>query len=258
MPKLLSLMLFLLFFLSPRENSFAQLGLSHEIGLLAGPASFYTDYGERWNIQNNLINSGLGVGIVHYMNFAYRAECSCYARDTFFNDHFKIRTELDYFRSALEHEGPVSNKNNINGELLRAMHGSAQMLEIGTHLEYYFRSIRDFTAFAYRFSPFISLGAHFVSYHPDAYSDFGAIDNPKNLFPTFRGGVNLESGSTWTAVAIAGTRYRIGRSSDLAFELRWQYYDTDYLDGLNINAPQNKFNDWIFWTNVGYIYYLNF
>lgn len=258
MSKIHCFLLFIFLSLFYRGNSFAQLGLSHEVGLLVGPASFYTDYGERWSIPNNLINTGLGVGLVHYMNFAYRADCNCYARQTYFNDHFKVRNELDYFRTSLEHEGPVSRKDNANGALLRGMHGNSQTLEIGTHLEYYIRSIRDFTAFAYAFSPFISVGVHYVSYHPDSYSDFGSIMDPKNQFPTFQGGINLDSGSAWAVVAIAGTRYRLGRSSDLAFEARWQYYDTDWLDGLNHDVPQNKFNDWIFWLNVGYIYYINF
>ncbi len=251
--------LLFLFLLLGRGSSYAQLGLSHEVGILVGPTSFFTDYGERWDIQNNLNDAGFGIGLVHYMNFAFKAECNCYARDNFFNDHFKIRTEIDYFYSRLEHSGPVSKENTDGGRLLRAMHGEAQLLEIGAALEYYPLSIKDFTSFAYRFSPFISLGAHFAYYNPHAYSDFGSLDNPKNLFPTFRdGGVNLESGTTWVIAGSIGTRFRLGISSDLHFEGRWHYYDSDWLDGLNIQAPQNKFNDYVFWVNVGYIYYINF
>src|SRR5680860_1698442 len=97
------LILFLLLFC--KESGFAQLGISHEIGVLVGPTSFLTDYGERYSLQNNVSNSGLGVGLVHYMNFAYKAECNCYTIDRYFNDHFKIRTEIDYFYTKLE---PVS------------------------------------------------------------------------------------------------------------------------------------------------------
>jgi hypothetical protein len=248
----------ILLFAVHSQRGFAQLGISHEIGVLVGPASFFTDYGERWNLKNNIENAGFGVGLVHYMNFAYKAECNCYATDNFFNDHFKIRTEMDYFTSKLEHFGPVASKNNFNGELLRAMHGRSQLLEIGASLEYYPLSIRDFASFAYKFSPFVSLGVHFVYFNPDAYSDFGDLNNPKVVFPTFIGGMDFEGGTTWAIAGSIGTRYRLNVYGDLVAEARWHYYDSDFIDGLNINAPQNKFNDFIFWVNIGYVYYLNY
>jgi hypothetical protein len=253
-----SILLILLLLLFTKESTYAQLGISHEIGVLFGPASFFTDYGERWEVKNNLENMGFGVGLVHYMNFAYKAECNCYARDTYFNDHFKIRTEIDYLKSSLEHYGPVANKPGKRGGLLRSMHGETHTVEIGTHLEYYPRSIRDYTAFTYLFSPYISLGVHFVNYQPSAYSDLGSLDDPNNVFPTFQGGIDLENGSTWVLAGSLGSRYRLGHSSDLVMEGRWHYYDNDWIDGLNIDAPQNKYNDYIFWVNIGYIYYLNF
>ena len=258
MKKSLLFILLCVLFLSYSERGYAQLGISHEIGVLVGPTSFFTDYGERWDIQNNISNSGFGLGLVHYMNFAYRAECSCYTRDRYFNDHFKIRTEIDYFKSKLEHYGPVAAKRSIGGKLLRAMHGESQTIEIGASLEYYPLSIRDYTAFSYLFSPFVSLGVHFVNYQPGAYSDLGSLDDPNNVFPTFVGGIDLSNGSTWAVAASAGARYKLTRSSDLAIESRWHYYNSDWLDGLNIDAPQNKAKDWILWVNVGYIYYLNF
>ena len=254
--RLVFLIFSLLFF--SKESGFAQLGISHEIGVLLGPASFFTDYGERWNIENNISNSGFGIGLVHYMNFAYKAECNCYTSDKYFNDHFKIRTEIDYFRTKLEHFGPVASKNTTGGKLLQAMHGKTQTIEIGTHLEYYPISIRDYKSFGYRFSPFVSLGVHFVNYQPSAYSDFGPLSDPANIFHEFNGGINLDNGSTWAIAGSIGSRYRLNPSSDLALETRWHYYDTDWIDGLNIAAPQNKSNDWVFWLNVGYIYYLDY
>lgn len=253
-------MLFILFFLCAftTHKGNAQLSISHEVGVLVGPASFFTDYGERWNIQNNLSNAGLGIGLVHYMNFAFKADCNCYASRKLFSEHFKIRTEIDYFTSKLEHFGPVAAENTQGGQLLRAMHGESHTIEIGAHLEYYPFNIRDFRYSGYRISPYISLGAHYVYYNPNAYSDLGDLTNPKNVFPTFIGGMDFEGGSTWAIAGSLGTRYRMGRSSDLVFEGRWHYYHTDWLDGLNIDAPQNKFKDFIFWLNVGYIYHFGF
>lgn len=254
--RLIYLLLFL--FLFCKERGYAQLGISHEIGVLVGPTAFLTDYGERYNLQNNASNSGFGIGLVHYMNFAYRAECNCYSVDRYFNDHFKIRTEIDYFKTDLEHFGPVADKNTVGGKLLRGMHGKTQTFEIGTHLEYYPLSIRDYSSFSYLFMPFISLGVHFVNYNPEAFSDFGPLSDPNNVFPTFVGGIDLDSGSTWTIVGIGGARYKISPVADISIEGRFQYYDVDWIDGLNIDAPQNKFNDVVFWVNFGFIYYLNY
>ncbi|CAN5410263.1 glutamate dehydrogenase [soil metagenome] len=249
---------FIFLFVVSTQKSFTQIGISHEVGVLVGPASFFTDYGERWNVKNNLENAGFGIGLIHYMNFAYRAECNCYATDNYFNDHFKLRTEIDYFYSDLEHFGPVASKDNLGGHLLRSMHGKSQIFEIGAALEYYPLSIRDFSSFAFMFSPYISLGAHYVYYKPSAFSDLGDLDNPKNVFPTFVGGMDFDGGSTWSIAGSIGLRYRLNVVSDLGIEARWHYYDSDWIDGLNINAPQNKFNDFLFWFNIGYIYYLNY
>lgn len=93
------------------------------------------------------------------MNFAYQADCNCYARETYFNDHFKVRSEIDYFTTKLEHFGPVAAKpKSVGGILLRAMHGETQTFEIGTSLEYYPRSIRDYRAFSHLFHPLLALG----------------------------------------------------------------------------------------------------
>lgn len=248
------LMLFLFFF--GREQAFGQWGIGNELGVVAGPLAFFSDYGIRYNFETDAGNTGWGVGIVHYMNFAYRADCNCYTTDNYFNDHFKLRSEIDYHETELRHFGDVAKKSNKGGEQLRAMIGSAQVFEIGAHLEWYPLSIRDYTAFAYPFVPFFSLGANFVSFKPDAYSTLGPLE--ENLFHTFQGGVNLERGSTWSIVGGAGARYKLGRFDDLVLNVQWRYYNTDLLDGLDHDNPQNKFNDVIFWLNVGYIYYLDF
>ncbi|MGB8703751.1 MAG: glutamate dehydrogenase [Gillisia sp.] len=248
----------LVFFFLAKENACAQFGISHEIGVLVGPTSFFTDYGQRYDLVNNIKNAGFGVGLVDYMNFAYRAECSCYTTDKYFNDHFRVRTEIDYFKTKLEHYGPVARKNTGGGKLLRAMHGETQTIEIGAALEYYPFSIRDSRAYSYLLSPFATLGVHYVNYSPSAYSDFGPLSDPANVFPAFKGGINLDSGSTYAIVGSLGARYRLGPVSDLSVEGRWEYYDTDWLEGLNVIGPQNKNNDFVFWLNIGYIYYIDF
>lgn len=238
-------------------SAFAQVGLlGQEIGIVAGPVAYYTDYGLRYNMETNTSNTGIGVGLVYYVNFAYRADCNCYTRDSYFNDHFRIRAEIDYHWGELNHFGPTSRSPGRNGERLRAMIGSTKVFEMGAHLEYYPYSIRDYTAFAYPISPFLSLGFNFVDYKPYTYSKLGPLED--NLFPTFEGGVSQERGSTWSVVLGIGTRYKISPSSDLVTNFQWRYYDTDWIDGLDHNNPQDKYNDMMFWLNFGYIYYLNF
>jgi nicotinate phosphoribosyltransferase len=100
----LPLIFFILLF---QVKGYSQFGIAHEIAVKAGPASFFTDYGERWNVKNNLNNAGYGIGISHYMNFAYKTDCHYSQAASFFTNHFRIRNELDYFYSKLEHFGPV-------------------------------------------------------------------------------------------------------------------------------------------------------
>ncbi len=99
----------------------------HEIGVTAGPAAITTDYGERGE---------------------------------FSKDFFRVRTEIDYFHSYLDHYGPISYQNNPRGEMLRAMHGETNIFEFGTQLEWHFTQIREFLIFAERFSPYITVGVH--------------------------------------------------------------------------------------------------
>jgi hypothetical protein len=246
----------LLFFFGIKA-AFAQVGMvGQEIGVVVGPVAYFSDYGLRWNAETNSSNTGIGVGLVYYLNFAYKADCDCYARYSYFNDHFRVRAEMDYHQGELRHYGDISRKSNTGGEQLRAMIANTKVFEIGAHLEYYPLSIRDFTAFAYPISPYLSLGFSFVNYDPYTYSTLGPLED--NLFHTFRGYVDQEPGTTWSVTAGAGMRYRLSMSSDLVMNLQWRYYDTDWLDGLDHDNPQNKFNDMIFWLNFGYIFYLNY
>ncbi|CAL68131.1 THC0290_0291 family protein [Christiangramia forsetii] len=239
-------------------KAFGQLSISNELGIITGPAGFFTDYGERYNLRNNLENEGFGVGLVHYINFAFKGECSCRPTKLWFTKHFRIRNEIDYLQSKLDHYGPIAQKNTESGRQLRAMHGKTQVIEAGTSLEYHLFGIREARDFAVLFAPYISLGVHYVHYKPSAFSELGPLDSPKVLFPTFEDGLFLEDGNTFAILGSAGLRYRLGRFNDLQIEARAIYYDTDKLEGLDVQGPQNKFNDFVLWFNIGYIYYLDF
>jgi hypothetical protein len=249
-------------FIAGLQFGFSQLGFSHEIGAIVGPVQFRSDFGVRNSEETNLGNSGYGIGLIHYINFAYRADCNCYSTDTYFNDHFKLRSEISYNSTKLEHFGQWQEPraNYDDDDRLRGHTGEANNFDIGMQLEYFPKSIRSFQAFSYRIAPFVSLGAHYTSYNPKAYTTFGTqtIADHNNFWSKWEpGAINPDSGSTWSVVTSIGARYKLTKLSDLMLDLRWQYYFSDWIDGLNHQLDSNKHNDWLVWLNFGYIYYLD-
>jgi hypothetical protein len=263
-----SIIFFCLLLFGYSNGVVAQFGFSHEIGVIAGPVAFQSDYGERYDLSTNAGNTGYGIGIIHYLNFSYKAECNCYTPETYFNDHFKLRSELSYNKTDLEHFGQwvEGSSNSIGKQQLKAMYGSTAVTNIGMQLEYFPWSIRDFTARIESWGPFISLGGQFSFYNAETGSTMGPLGTPLTTFPKYLTpsegrsyGFSTEGGSVWSIVSSVGTRYKLAPLSDLMVDLRLQYYFSDWVDGLNQNKDlykENKANDWLVWFNVGYIYYL--
>jgi len=260
------------------QTVFAQLGFSHEIGVIAGPVEFRSDFGSRNEEKTNLGNTGIGIGLIHYISFAYSADCNCYTTDTYFNDHFKLRSEISWNKTILNHHGfwVQPDKTSIRADKLRGHSGVAENFDIGMQLEYFPLSIRSFQAFAYRFAPFISLGAHYTSFNPKAKTKYnnpnpnayGDIYDSSNFYngwfdlPYTPGvdpyPISEQSGSTWSVVSSVGVRYKLTKLSDLMLDLRWQYYFSDWIDGLNHNwRDYDRNDDWLVWLNFGYVYYLD-
>ena len=259
--------------LSAMQLGLAQLGFSHEIGIITGPVAFQSDFGERNNFDTNKGNTGFGIGLVHYINFAYRADCNCYTTDNYFNDHFKLRSEISYNTTKLNHFGEwvKDARTSDNADRLRGHSGKASNFDVGMQLEWFPLSIRSFQSFSPKFAPFVSLGAHFVSFNPSVETtyvssgtpnDIGNIDANNNFYslwsqPGFKDPISVDSGSTFSVVGSIGTRYKLNVLADLMIDLRWQYYFSDDVDGLNHDYKSNKNNDWLVWLNFGYIYYLD-
>ncbi|TYB75972.1 glutamate dehydrogenase [Bizionia gelidisalsuginis] len=260
-------LLFFIFFIS--KSAFSQLGFSHEIGIIAGPVAFKSDYGLRTNLTTNAGNTGVGIGIVHFLDLAYRSNRYSYSIDNFIYDHFKLRTEISYNKTKLEHFGKYVDPSRTSDEAqrLRDHTGEANNLDVGMQIEFYPFSIRDFQNFSSRWAPFISAGAHFVAFNPKvstAYlgeGDPGNIKNLNNFYtpwssPYLPDPIDASPGTTWSVVSSVGVRYKLNVMSDLMLDLRGQYYFNDWIDGLNHGLPDNKYNDWMVWLNFGYIYYL--
>lgn len=258
------IIVFLLF--CATQTTFSQLGFSHEIGVIVGPVAFQSDFGVRRDFATNAGNTGIGIGIIHYINFSYNAECDCYSTDTYFNDHFKLRSEISWNKTKLDHFGEWVDNPSSGYDQLRTHHGEANNFDIGMQLEYFPLSIRSFQAFAYRLAPFVSLGAHYTAYNPKVITDEpgGNILDPNNFFGPWVAGqssvrnvINDDPGNTWSIVSSIGVRYKLNADSDLMLDLRWQYYFSNWVDGLNHTLDSNKANDWLVWLNFGYIYYLD-
>lgn len=266
MLKYITLALFVFLGFSNKTN--AQFGFSHEIGIIAGPVAFQSDYGERYNLDTNAGNTGVGIGLIHYINFSYKAECNCYVPETYFNDHFKLRSELSYNKTNLEHFGQwvAPDHTGLGADQLRAMKGSTAVANIGMQLEYFPLSIRDFTSRIGSLGPFISLGGQFSQYDAKVSSTMGPLGTPLTTFPKYLTptdnrpyGFSTETGTVWSVISSVGTRYKLTPLQDLMVDLRFQYFFSNWIDGLNPNPDiykENKANDWLVWFNVGYIYYL--
>ena len=93
---------------------------------------------------------------------------------------------------------------------------------------------------------------------PDTGIVDGNINNANNFWSAWEpGSIDPSKGSTWSVVTSIGVRYKLAPLSDLMLDLRWQYYGSDWIDGLNHQLSSNKYNDWLIWLNFGYIYYLD-
>lgn len=244
------------------ESADAQFGFSHEVGVIVGPVAFQSDFGVRNDLETNAGNTGIGIGLIHYINFSYRADCNCYSADTYFNDHFKLRSEISWNKTKLEHFGKWVDeaRTSVNADRLRAHSGEANNFDVGMQLEYFPLSIREFSSRVNSFAPFISLGAHFTAYNPSAATSFGDgnINNPNNFYSFWEpGSISDESGTVWSVVGSVGVRYKLTILSDLMLDLRWQYFGNNWIDGLNHQLDSNRANDWLVWLNFGYIYYLD-
>ncbi|AFL81040.1 hypothetical protein Aeqsu_1555 [Aequorivita sublithincola DSM 14238] len=243
----------------PLQKAISQSGISHEVGVVAGPLAFFSDYGQRENFETNIGNTGIGFGLLYFMNFTNRADAGYSVPERYFYDHFKIRGELDFHKTSFEHFGRwvADDQQSLFADQLRAMSGSTTVIDLGFQLEYFPFSLQRFEYREYTVSPFVSFGLHWSYFNPKVESSLGPlntlISTPVKYFDSFQ----QAPGQTFSVVASAGMRYKLNRDSDLIFDVRWQNYFSNWVDGLNPDVPENKSNDWIFWVNVGYIYYLD-
>ncbi|SDX98613.1 hypothetical protein SAMN05444411_11356 [Lutibacter oricola] len=238
---------------------------SHEIGIISGAASFTTDYGQRDHFTSNVGgNVGSGIGLIYYLNFTdYRYRWN--QRTSYFAEHFRLRGELSYMSAKLDHFGKYvhESQTSLEADKLRAMHGSTYLINLGAQLEFHIVDIVDFGSrrMDLKWSPYLSAGFMVDFYNPALRSDMGDWESDINLiYEKWRGPgeINIDPSITGSATLGIGTRRKLGDYSDILIESRWQYFFSNNIDGLNSkNEPSNKYNDWLVWLHVGYVYYLN-
>ena len=249
------LFLFLIFLMNSEVHSQE---LFQELGIGVGPVSFRGDYGENQDNETNFGNTGFGISLVHYLNFAYGPRGNSY-----FNKHFKLRTQILYQNSNLEHFGTYADGTSEGATKLRAMKGEVNSFEIGTGLQWYFKEIREYERNANIFSPYAGLGIGGNFSSPSHESTLGPLGSTSTTFETFlpdpaSGEEDPISNDSETSLALnfqAGTQYRLTQNSDLFIELRWHFYSSDFVDGLAPIGDQNKSDDWSAWLSLGYVYY---
>jgi outer membrane protein W len=243
-------------------NTFSQAGISHELGLIAGRIEFRSDYGQRNDSKTNFNNTGFEIAFVDYLNFSYTDFVNDY-----FAEHFKVRNEFSYSKSNLQQYGQWTEKNTLGSKQLKAMRGSTQIINFGCELEYVFVNIHDFERTTGSFAPYIGIGPQIGYYTATATSELGELGNtvtthPKYLVPSdgHPYGFSNESKMVFSGVLNIGTRYKLTPMSDLVFDIRAQYFNSDWVDGLNPNRElykENKNNDWLTFIGLGYILYLD-
>lgn len=252
--------LFILIFLP--LHSFSQLGTLHEVGVIAGGMEFRSDYGQRNSSKTNLNNLSFEIALVDYLNFSYNDYVNNY-----FTKHFKVRNEFSFSKTKLQHYGQWVEKNNLASQQLKAMRGTSQLVNFGIQLEYSFTKIRDFEYKIGGFNPYIALGPKITYYPTSITSELGELGSSTTTYPKYLVpsdgrpyGFSNESDVILSVAINFGTRYKLTRISDLVFDIRAQYFNSDWVDGLNINKElfiENKSNDWLTFAGIGYIIYLN-
>lgn len=239
--------------------------IAQEVGIVFGPVTFQSDYGERHDLETNVGNRGIGIGIVHFINFSANNN-----RESFLSEHFKVRSELSFNTTKLDHFGGYlqTAKNKLAVAQLKAMSGKSTLVNLGAQAEFSPIKIHDFENNVGSFSPYISLGFQVSYYSTSVSSTLGPLGTPATTFPKYlipsdghQYGFSSENGIVLSATAGLGVHYKLTTMSDLMFEARFQSFNSDWVDGLNPNKDlfkENKANDWQVWFNVGYIYYLEF
>ena len=228
-------------------------GKYQEIGFMAGPVFFQSDYGEAGLFENYYKNNGISIGAFYYISDISDARSS-------FSEYFKLRLEASYMKSTLSHYGKYVDPKftNVFANQLRAMSGSVTAINFGFQMEIYPFKTDDYNSSA--FSPYVSFGSQLSNYTSEVKSSLGPLGNTTTTPDKYLDGFKNESGITGSLTTSIGARYLLDDFNAIILDARIQYYFTDWMDGLNPDSnkyPENTSNDWSTTINLGYVYYFH-
>ena len=237
--------------------------LFHELSIGVGPVSFRGDYGQSQDNETNLKNTGIGIYLAHYLNFSYISNCGYSSNcGSYFEEHFKLRTQILYQNTNLKHSGRYTDGTSEGAAKLRTMTGEVNSFEIGTGLQWYYKNIKNYQRNFNTLSPYAGFGIGAVFSNPSSDTSLpGNLGSVTNTFPTFLpqpGEENPISNDSESALALnfqLGTQYRLTQNSDVFAELRFHFYNSDFVDGLAPIGDQNESDDRSVWLSLGYVYY---
>ncbi len=235
-------------------ESHAQFGRTYqEVGIMAGPVFFKSDYGERGDFENFSKNSGLSVGVFYYFSFIEDFKS--------LRENFKLRLDASYMKADLEHYGKYVDpaKTSLFADQLRAMNGSTSTINLGLQMEFYPWKTDDYNR-GTTFSPYVSLGGQMGYYTSKVKSDLGPLGTPLTTPAKYSSGTRNESRPVASLTSSVGVRYRLDDYNSLIFDSRLQYYTSDWVDGLNPDRStykENETNDYSLTFSFGYVYYFN-
>ncbi|WP_299777503.1 glutamate dehydrogenase [uncultured Formosa sp.] len=222
----------------------------YEIGLLAGPVQMRSDFGLKGDSETNSGNIGFGAGLMLDIN-----PMDWGSRRDYAYDHFKLRFDFSYNQTNLQHYGKyvAADQTSEDANRLRNQRGESKNFNIGAGLEYYPLSLRNFYYGFFDFTPYLILGAQYTYANPGS----NITDSDQLFSPWESGSVNVDSFYTAALNTGVGLRYKVSEYSDFLIEAKWQFFNSDWVDGLNHQLEYNKNNDSLIWINFGYVYYIN-
>ncbi|HIP36390.1 MAG TPA: hypothetical protein EYG85_06015 [Crocinitomix sp.] len=230
--------------------------LDPEVALFSGITSMQTDYGERKHFGSSYANIGFGVGAAFYLNFSKKSN-NWNDRVRYFEEHFRLRLELSYMQTKLVHRGQYTEGNSPDTVLYNAMEGTSTILNYGAQIEY---SIFDISKKQF-FNPYVSVGFLANSNTPKLESSLGNIQTNTALIPNvYSDGLFLEKNNSTSLILGFGTRLQpksYYSKSIYLIDFRLQRFNSDIIDGLKPNLSANKYDDWLLFFSVGYIFSFN-
>ena len=237
----------------------AQSNANLEAGVSLGFASFQTDFGERGDWDSTFKNRGLAVGAVLYLNF-FNRDPVLSGPVSWGQQHFKLKAEVSYLQANLEHYGIYAKEDTADGAKLRSMTGKSTVINFGTILEYHPFPIPDFISGSNRkISPYFGLGVMAGFSNPTIETSTGDWEaNPTLLIDAYQvdGAIDVSSSLALSLMLSGGLRFKLDDNDSLMLDMRWQYFASDFIDGLDPDPElvPNKHDDWLYYLNFGYIH----